>query len=66
MRFMNFMKSLFILRTTVLSTKSSDIPLTLEKIEFAVLAGKNRDFETKGVDLFPPGETIPEWEGNIN
>jgi len=31
-----------------------------EKKKFAVLAaGKNRDFETKGVDLSPPGGTPP-------
>jgi len=60
-------KFLFILRTTVLSTKLSDIPLTLvRKIEFAVWGEKNRDFETKGVDQSPPGVTLPEWEGNGN
>ena len=36
------------------------------EIEFAFLAGKNREFETKGVDMSPPGGSLPEWEGNGN
>ena len=65
------MKFLFILRTTVLSTKLSDIPLTRgilgRKNRVCCFGGEqNRDFETKGVDLSPPGGTLPEWEGNRN
>jgi len=41
-----------------------DIPLTLgRKIEFAVLAGKNRDFETKGVDQSPQGDHYLNGKG---
>jgi hypothetical protein len=52
----------------VLSTKSSDIPVTLgRKNRVCCLGGKKkREFETKGVDLSPPGGTQPEWEGNGN
>jgi len=60
---MNFKKFWFILRTTVLFTKSSDVPVTLETKN---RGKKNRDFETKGVDLCPPRGTLQEWEGNGN
>jgi len=59
-------KFLFILGTTVLFTKSSDIPLTLVGENTSSLLfwwEKNRDFETKGVDLYPPRGTLRNGKG---
>jgi len=56
---------------------TTDIPLTLGFWFFAFWSWeakpnlpfwreKNRDFETKGVELSPSGGPLPEWEGNRN